>query len=48
MCKQFNWTYNEYLNTPLWFIATVKARNKIEARFVEKENKKLKRASKFH
>jgi len=47
ICKQFGWTYEEYLNTPLWFLVAVKARNKTEAYFIDRENKKVRRAGKF-
>lgn len=44
-CKQFGWTYDEYLDAPLWFLNTVMIRNKVEAHFVDKENRKIKNVS---
>jgi len=47
ICKQYGWTYEEYQNTPLWFIDTIKIRNSAEAYFNEKEMRKLKRQTQF-
>ena len=47
ICKQFNWTYQEYENTPQWFIETVRIRKAAEAYFNQKETRKLKAQTRF-
>lgn len=36
ICQEFGWTYNEYLDTPNWFLDLIKAKLQID-------NKKLER-----
>lgn len=47
ICKEFGWTYYEYIKTPLWFLETVRIRKTTEASFSKKEERKAKTAGKF-
>lgn len=46
VCKQFGWTYYDYLKTPSWFISTVSMRTTAEGDFLKRQEAEIKRKSK--
>ncbi|KKM92199.1 hypothetical protein LCGC14_1220870 [marine sediment metagenome] len=46
ICKQFGWTYYDYLKTPSWFISTLSMRNNAEGDFLKRQEQDLKRKTK--
>lgn len=43
ICEQYGWTYQEYLDAPISFIALIKERMRIDAKEAEKANKQSNR-----
>lgn len=39
VCQEFGWTYDEYLDTPSWFLDLVKAKLQIDNRNLERRIK---------
>jgi len=41
VCLQYGWTYEEYLDQPIWFIDLIVRRMEIDAKKQKAENQKL-------
>jgi hypothetical protein len=41
ICERFGWTYQEYMDQPLWFIDLLLAKMDIDRQMMEKKLKKL-------
>lgn len=41
ICKEFGWTYQEYLAQPIWFIKLIREKMIIDNKELEMQQKKL-------
>jgi len=40
ICKEYHWTYDEYMNTPSWFLELVKIKYRLDSEKIKKELQK--------
>ena len=46
ICKEYKWTYEEYMSQPVDFLDAIEARRTVEAQKAEEDNDKMQREMK--
>ena len=40
ICQEYHWTYEEYMNTPSWFLELIKIKYKLDGERMKREIEK--------